>query len=199
MQYETLTGGDDEGLVAGTGLQRRVGPQKHLPGGGVDGEEAVRDRLAASGGEQVVADGGTGAAGVSSGTQWTSEAQILVLSHGLVHDTCGKDTVSIFAPVPFLLLLPVIFVCSVSVYSLYVCSFFLFISTSVILSFVRCLSVSCDRHISNFSFFVLAVCCCLWLWCVVLFYPSVFSISYIAMFYVVLSPVVCLPVSCEQR
>lgn len=157
----------------------------------MDGEEAVRDRLAASGGEQVVADGGTGAAGVPTGTQWTREPQILILSHGLVHDTCGKDTVATFAPVPFLLLLPVIFDCSMSVYSLYVCFFFLFISTSVLLSFVRSLPVSYDRHFSNFSFFVLAVCCCLCLWCVVLFYPSVF--------YIVLSSVVCLPVSCEQR
>lgn len=58
----------------------------------MDGEEAVRDRLAASGGEEVVAHGGTGAAGVTTRTQRTRETQILVLRHSLVHDTCGKFT-----------------------------------------------------------------------------------------------------------
>lgn len=122
----------------------------------MDGEEAVRDRLAASGGEQVVADGGTGAAGVPTGTQWTREPQILILSHGLVHDTCGKDTVATFTPVPFLLLLPVIFDCSVSVYSLYVCFFSSSLSLLLFffLLFAPCLSptiVTFPTFLSLFS------------------------------------------------
>lgn len=86
---ETLTGGNDQSLVAGSRLQRRALPQEHLTGGGVDGEEAVRDPLASSGSKQVVAHRCTGTASVATWAQGTRETQIFVLRHRLVHDAWG--------------------------------------------------------------------------------------------------------------